>query len=220
MTDSQSSHTEIRHHGQALSGSGLVSRRTFAALGVTAAGAWLTACSSSGGSGSGGASSGAAATETGPGTSASGPDPDETGMATADPNASASVPPGTVLLKVGTASRPDDFSYDLPTLTATADTKIKLKFSNNTDRKDEIGHNWVLVQPGQEAAVVASGKTAGDTVDWIKTDDPAIIAHTRLIEGGQSNTILFKAPPAGTYTYLCTFPDHFTHGQKGTLTIT
>jgi azurin len=203
-----------------------VSRRAFAAWGVAAAGAWLTACSGgsagvdSGAAGSAGG--GGAGTDAGsaPGTSASGPDPDETGMATADPNASASVPAGTVLLKVGTGTRPDDYSFDLPTLTATADSKIKLKFSNNTDRKDEVGHNWVLVQPGQEAEVVASGKTAGDTADWIKTDDPAIIAHTRLIEGGQSNTILFQAPPAGTYTYLCTFPDHFAHGQKGTLTIT
>jgi len=193
-----------------------VSRRTFTALGLGAAGAWLTACSGSGGSAS------AAATEAGagPGTSTSGPDPDETGLATADPNASASVPPGTVLLKVGTGTRPDDNSYDLPTLTATAGARIKLRFSNNTDRKDEIGHNWVLVRPGQEAEVVAGGKAAGDTVDWLNTDDPAIIAHTRLIEGGQSHTIVFTAPPAGSYTYLCTFPDHFSHGQKGTLTIT
>jgi len=196
---------------------GRVSRRVFAAMGISAVGAWLTACGSSpSGVGAGAATQAGS----GPGTSASGPDPDETGLATADPNASASVPAGTVLLQVGTGTRPDDYGFDPPTLTAAADSRIKLKFSNNTDRKDEVGHNWVLVQPGTEAEVVAAGKAAGDTVDWIKTDDPAIIAHTRLIEGGQSNTVQFKAPPAGTYTYLCTFPDHFTHGQKGTLTIT
>ena len=49
-------------------------------------------------------------------------------------------------------------------------------------------------------------------------DDPAILAHTRLIEGGQSNTVTFRAPP-GTDTYLCTFPEHYAGGEKGTLVI-
>lgn len=49
-------------------------------------------------------------------------------------------------------------------------------------------------------------------------DDPAILAHTRLIEGGQSNTVTFPAPPR-TYTYLCTFPEHYAGGEKGTLVI-
>ena len=55
-------------------------------------------------------------------------------------------------------------------------------------------------------------------MDWLNVDDPAIVAHTRLIEGGQSNTITFTAPP-GTYTYLCTFPGHYAAGEKGTLVI-
>jgi azurin len=49
-------------------------------------------------------------------------------------------------------------------------------------------------------------------------DDPAILAPPRLIEGGQSNTVTFRAPP-GTYTYLCTFPEHYAGGEKGTLVI-
>lgn len=147
------------------------------------------------------------------------PDPDETGTATQDPGATKAVAAGTVTVEVGSATGAKEFRYDKVTLTEPAGSKIKLKFVNHTDSKDEVGHNWVLVKPGQEGEVITSSKAAGDDKDWINVDDPAILAHTRLIEGGQSNTITFTAPPPGTYTYLCTFPGHYAAGEKGTLVI-
>jgi len=124
-----------------------------------------------------------------------------------------------VLLEIGTATGATEFKYDTETLEAPAGSQITLKFSNNTDSKDEVGHNWVLVKPGQEDSVLANGIAAGDDNDWLNVDDPGIIAHTRLIEGEQSDSITFDAPPPGSYTYLCTFPDHYAGGHKGTLTI-
>ena len=72
----------------------------------------------------------------------------------------------------------------------------------------------MLVKPGQEAEVIASSQAAGDDNDWLNVDDPAIVAHTRLIEGGQSNTITFTAAP-GTYTYLCSCPRALRGGREG-----
>ena len=154
-----------------------------------------------------------------PTANSSGPDPDETAEPTPDTRPTQPEPAGTVSLEISTAAGATEFKYDKETLEAPVGSKIKLKFTNNTDPKDEVGHNWVLVKPGQEDSVVANGKAAGDDKDWVITDDPDIIAHTRLIEGRQSVTIRFDAPPPGTYTYLCTFPDHYAGGQKGTLTI-
>lgn len=182
-----------------------LSRRQFAAIAVVGCGVALAGCSGSSSPAAGGTSTG--------------PDPDETGLATVDIGANLSDPPGTVALEVGTATGAKDFRYDNTDLAVKAGAKVKLKFTNNTDPRDEVGHNWVLVSPGQEAEVIASGKTAGDDKDWLNVDDPAIIAHTRLIEGGQSNTVRFTAPAAGSYTYLCTFPEHYAGGQKGTLVI-
>lgn len=147
-----------------------------------------------------------------------GPDPDEVGTATQDPGATQPVAAGTIRVEVGSATGATEYRYDKVTLAEPSGVKIRLKFVNHTDAKDEIGHNWVLVEPGQENKVIASGKAAGDDKDWLDVDDPAILAHTRLIEGGQSNTVTFKVPP-GTYTYLCTFPDHYAGGEKGTLVI-
>lgn len=147
-------------------------------------------------------------------------DPDETATPVPDPNKpTPTEPAGTVVLEIGTATGAKEFKYDKQTLEAPVGSKIKLKFSNKTNPKDEVGHNWVLVKPGQEDNVVASSKVAGDAKDWLAANDPNIIAHTTLIEGNRNDTITFDAPPPGAYTYLSTFPDQYAGGMKGTLTI-
>lgn len=147
------------------------------------------------------------------------PDPDETPKPTADPRPTRTLAPGEVRLEVDTASEPTFFRYVQTALEAPAGSKIMLTLNNKTAAKDEIGHNWVLVKPGEEESVLANAIKAGDGKDWLNVKDPGIIAHTRLIEGDDSISVTFKAPPAGTYTYLCTFPDHHAGGEKGTLTI-
>jgi azurin len=193
-----------------------LTRREFVAVVVASGGAMLTGCSSPAPAPAppefGAASTGLGATSTGP-------DPDETGTATVDAGAAITDAPGTTEIEIGTAQGATEFSYDKAELSVPSGAQVRLKFTNNTNPKDEVGHDWVLVTPGQEAEVVASGKDAGDDKDWLKADDPNILAHTTLIEGGKSSTIRFTAPAAGRYTYLCTFPDHFAGGQKGTLTV-
>ena len=105
------------------------------------------------------------------------------------------------------------------TLTAPAGSTITLTFNNKTDPDDEIGHNWVLVKPGQEASVLANGIKAGDDADWLDVDDPGIIAATRLIEGKQRDRSPSTRRPPGMYTFVCTFPKHYDGGMHGTLTI-
>jgi len=63
-------------------------------------------------------------------------------------------------------------------------------------------------------AAAAAGEAAGYV-----PNDPAILAKTKLLNGGESDTATFTAPAAGTYTFLCTFPGHFVAGMKGTLTV-
>lgn len=147
------------------------------------------------------------------------PDPDETAIPTPDGKPTATDEPGTVALEVDTSSNPTEFKFVQTALEAPAGSKIKLKLNNKTPMKDEVGHNWVLVKAGQEAGVVASGLAAGDDKDWLDVKDPNIIAHTKLIEGEVSDTVAFDAPAPGTYTFVCTFPDHHAGGEHGTLVI-
>ncbi len=105
------------------------------------------------------------------------------------------------------------------TLDASAGSTIKVQLTDMTSPDDEIGHNWVLVQPGQEASVLANGIAAGDANDWLDENDTGVIAATRLIEGGQRHTVTFEAPVPGSYSFICTFPEHDASGMRGTLTV-
>ena len=159
-----------------------------------------------------------------PATSTPRPEPTEAPTPSPAPSesaaASASGPPVPVevTLTIATAAGAEDFAF-LPTaLEAPAGSTITLTLTNATNPDDEVGHNWVLVRPGQEASVLASALAAGDARDWLDTQDPGIIASTRLIEGGQQDEVTFDAPPAGSYTFVCTYPKHYP-GMQGTLTI-
>jgi azurin len=143
------------------------------------------------------------------------PAPVESGQPTPSPTSA----PVEVALSIDTAKNAENFHWAKSALVAPANAIITLTLNNRTDPDDEIGHNWVLVKPGQEASVLASGIKAGDDRDWLDTDDPGIIAATKLIEGDDSDDVTFPAPEPGTYTFVCTFPEHYEGGMKGTLTI-
>jgi azurin len=179
----------------------------------------LAACGGSGPAQPAASSPAPAPTQSAPATTTSAAAPAQPTAASPTSKPAQSAAAGSVTLEIGTATGAAEFKYDKETLEAPAGSKVKLKLSNKTDPDDEIGHNWVLVKPGQEESVLANGITAGDDKDWLQEDDPGIIAHTILIEGDQVDTITFEAPAAGSYTYLCTFPEHYKGGMKGTLTI-
>ena len=63
--------------------------------------------------------------------------------------------------------------------------------------------------PGTDMnAFAAAGVTAKDTDYIASTMADKVIAKTKMIGGGESDAIEFKAPAAGTYDFLCTFPGH------------
>ena len=95
--------------------------------------------------------------------------------------------------------------------------QIKVTFKNGSAAQK---HNWVLVKGGDDVAqkVDDAGAAAGEAANYIPSD-PNVIAHTKLLNGGESDTASFASPGAGTYTFLCTFPGHFVAGMKGTFTV-
>ncbi len=73
-----------------------------------------------------------------------------------------------------------------------------------------MGHNWVLTKASDEKAVLADGAKAGVDNDYVKSDDERIIAHTKLIGGGESDSVTFDTSTLkdGPFTYFCSFPGH------------
>jgi len=84
-----------------------------------------------------------------------------------------------------------------------------------------MGHNWTLTKTADSAAVANDGLSAGLAADYIKPGDARVIAHTKVVGGGQSASVTFatsKLKAGESYTYICTFPGHSAL-MKGTLTI-
>lgn len=72
-----------------------------------------------------------------------------------------------------------------------------------------MGHNFVLLKQGtnlQEFALKAT--EAGQDNDWIPDGGKDVIAHTKMLAGGESDSVTFMAPEAGTYEFLCSFTGH------------
>lgn len=73
-----------------------------------------------------------------------------------------------------------------------------------------MGHNWVLLKPGTDLVAFATEASQAADTDYIPAAGKEnVVAHTKTLGGGQSDTIEFTITEAGTYDFLCTFPAHF-----------
>ena len=87
--------------------------------------------------------------------------------------------------------------------------------------KMAMAHNFVLVKPGNDPIQFANagipGGFAGNYLPPDKKDQ--VIAFTPLAGVGETLEVSFKAPAAGSYPFVCTFPGHAAGGMKGTLNV-
>jgi len=86
--------------------------------------------------------------------------------------------------------------------------------------KIAMGHNWVLTRPDDFQGVAPAGMASGPDGDYVPAGDERIIANTKLVGGGETDTVEFSVEglAPGEYTYFCSFPGHWTV-MKGTFTI-
>jgi azurin len=114
----------------------------------------------------------------------------------------------------------DQMQFNTSELRATAGKPITLTLKHvGKIPKEAMGHNLVILQEGtDEAAFAAKAITAKET-DYIPASEKAsIIAHTKLLGGGEEDTIEFTIDKKGTYNFLCTFPGHVAM-MKGVLIV-
>ncbi|MGB0948966.1 MAG: azurin [Marinirhabdus sp.] len=72
-----------------------------------------------------------------------------------------------------------------------------------------MGHNFVLLKPDTDINAFAQEAAAvGKDGDWIPNDGENVIAHTKMIGGGQSTSVTFTAPAPGSYDFICSFSGH------------
>jgi azurin len=105
----------------------------------------------------------------------------------------------------------DAMQFDLKEIKVKAGQKVKLTLVHSGKlAKAAMGHNFVLLKQGVDVAAFGGKAAAARETEYIPKSELAnIIAHTKLVGGGESDTIEFTAPAKGTYTYVCSFPGHY-----------
>lgn len=103
----------------------------------------------------------------------------------------------------------DDMKYDLAEIKVKEGQTVKLTL-NHTGKlpKEAMGHNWTLLAQGTIVSDFAAKAMQAKDTDYIPAGATEVIVHTKLIGGGQSDTIEFAAPAKGVYEFICTFPGH------------
>jgi azurin len=90
------------------------------------------------------------------------------------------------------------------------DVEVTLKHAGKLPAQ-AMGHNFVVAKTADLAGVASDGIAAGFANDHVKKGDPRVIAHTKIVGGGQSATVTFSTSAfkkGEAYSFFCTFPGH------------
>ena len=103
----------------------------------------------------------------------------------------------------------DLMRFDKNILLVQSGQKITLTL-NHIGKMDKLimGHNFVLLKKDVDVMAFAEKAVLAKNNEYIPEGDEVIV-YTKLLGGGESDTITFDAPEKGYYTYLCTFPGHW-----------
>lgn len=75
--------------------------------------------------------------------------------------------------------------------------------------KTVMGHNLVILKPGTDISDFSIKAIDAKDTEYIPASEKSkVIAHTKLLGGGESDTIEFTIKEKGTYDYICSFPGH------------
>jgi azurin len=106
----------------------------------------------------------------------------------------------------------DAMQYNVKEITAAPGEKLRLTLSNiGKLPKTAMGHNWVLLTPmSSDAFNKLAIACANNKPDFLPKNRATVLAHTKLLGGGETDTIEFTAPTApGKYPFFCSFPGHY-----------
>ena len=138
---------------------------------------------------------------------------DATAEAAPTPAADNGKPAATVANCATTIEGNDAMQYNVGSIAipkSCSEFKITL---NHTGKLPvaAMGHNVVVAAASDMPGIAADGIGAGAAADYIKAGDARVIAHSKLIGGGESTSVSFatsKLQGAGPYEFFCSFPGH------------
>lgn len=114
----------------------------------------------------------------------------------------------------------DQMQFSTNELKAVAGKQIKLTLKHvGKIPKEAMGHNLVILQEGTDQSAFALKANEAKATDYIPESEKAsVIAHTKLLGGGEEDTIEFTIDKKGSYPFICSFPGHVAM-MKGVLIV-
>jgi azurin len=96
---------------------------------------------------------------------------------------------------------------------------INLKHSGKM-AKNVMGHNVVIARTADMKGIDADGMKAGLASDYIKAGDARVVAHSKVVGGGETTSVTVPVSRLGAdpYSFFCSFPGHSAL-MKGTITL-
>jgi azurin len=122
-----------------------------------------------------------------------------------------------------TVDSTDQMSFDTKEISIDKSCKtftVDLKHSGSLP-KNVMGHNWVLSKTADMQPIATDGLGAGIDKNYLKEGDARIIAHTKIIGAGETDSVTFdvsKLAAGEAYGFFCSFPGHISM-MKGTVTL-
>lgn len=116
----------------------------------------------------------------------------------------------------------DQMKFNIEEFTVEAGSTVKIHLSNvGSMPKMSMGHNVTVLKQGTDEKAFVGAAAQASTNDYIPPDrTDAVIAHTKMLGGGEEDSVIFKVPSKkGEYPFLCSFPGHFQSGMKGTMVV-
>lgn len=118
----------------------------------------------------------------------------------------------------------DAMKFDLKTATVSAScptVTIELEHTGKLP-VTVMGHNVVVSKTSDMSGIASAAIKAGAANQYVPAGDARVIAHSKLVGGGQKTTLTVpgkKLTVGGDYSFFCSFPGHSTM-MKGTLVVT
>ena len=103
----------------------------------------------------------------------------------------------------------DQMKFDKKIIRVNANQKVTLTLNHNGRfPASSMGHNFVLIKKDVDVNEYALRAAGARNSEYIPEGDNEI-AFTKMLGGGESDTITFDAPEPGTYVFICSFPGHY-----------
>jgi azurin len=105
----------------------------------------------------------------------------------------------------------ENMRFDKELFRVRAGKKISLIFINTGAKSAaSMAHNVVILKSGVDIADFADVAHNAKAEQYVPASlDSLMIAHTRLVNGGDSDQVEFTIPKPGVYDFICSFPGHW-----------